>query len=191
MMDARTEKRIKALMKEQIEVVPYDPSWPGRYHELEKEVKRLVPRRLIQRIAHIGSTAVPGLPAKPIIDVQVEVSDLDEVRENVVSVMEEAGFEFIWRPTIGDEGDFYAWFILRDANGQRTAHVHMVRPGQASVDRIVFRDYLCAFPEEAKRYGDLKAELARRHPKDRAAYTAGKSAYVAEVLAKARREKWR
>lgn len=191
MMDARTEKRIKALMKEQIEVVPYDPSWPGRYLELEKEVKRLVPRRLIQRIAHIGSTAVPGLPAKPIIDVQVEVSDLDEVRENVAPAMEEAGFEFIWRPTIGDEGDFYGWFILRDANGQRTAHVHMVRPGQASVDRIVFRDYLCAFPEEAKRYADLKAELARRHPKDRAAYTAGKSAYVAEVLAKARREKWR
>lgn len=191
MMDARTEKRIKALMKEQIEVVPYDPSWPGRYLELEKEVKRLVPRRLIQRIAHIGSTAVPGLPAKPIIDVQVEVSDLEEVRENVAPAMEEAGFEFIWRPTIGDEGDFYAWFILRDANGQRTAHVHMVRPGQASVDRIVFRDYLSAFPEEAKRYADLKTELARRHPKDRAAYTAGKSAYVAEVLTKARREKWR
>lgn len=191
MMDARMEKRIKALMKERIEVVPYDPAWPGRYLELEKEVKRIVPRRLIQRIAHIGSTAVPGLSAKPIIDVQVEVSDLDEIRDVVAPLMEEAGFEFIWRPTIGDEGLFYAWFIMRDANGQRTAHIHMVQPGQASVDRIVFRDFLRAFPEEAKRYAALKEELARRHPKARAAYTAGKSAYVAEVLAKSRRTKWR
>ena len=191
MMDARMEKRVKALLKERFDVVPYDPTWPGRYAELEKEVKRIVPRRLIQRIAHIGSTAVPGLSAKPIIDVQVEVSDLEEVREAVAPLMEEAGFEFIWRPTIGDEGEHYAWFILRDANGLRTAHVHMVPPGQASVDRIVFRDYLCATPEEARRYADLKSELARRYPKDRARYTAGKSEYVAGVLAKARREKWR
>ncbi len=191
MMDPRMEKRIKALMKEKVDVVAYDPAWPQRYLELEKEVKRLVPRRLMQRIAHIGSTAVPGLSAKPIIDVQVEVSDLDEVRDTVAPVMEEAGFEFIWRPTIGDAAPYYAWFILRDANGQRIAHIHMVPPGQASVDRIVFRDYLCAFPEEAQRYAEIKAELARKHPKDRTAYTAGKSTYVAEVLAKARREKWR
>jgi GrpB-like predicted nucleotidyltransferase (UPF0157 family) len=167
-------------------VVPYDPAWPARYLEVEKEVKRLLPRRLMQRIAHIGSTSVPGLSAKPIIDVQVEV-----IRENVAPLMEEAGFEFLWRTTIGDDDPHYAWFILRDADGRRTAHIHMVRPGQASVDRIVFRDYLCAFPEEAKRYAELKADLARRHPKDRTAYTAEKSAYVAGVLAKARREKWR
>lgn len=191
MTDAKTEKRLKALAKEQIAVVPYDPAWPGRYAEIEKEVKRVVPRRLIQRIAHIGSTAVPGLNAKPIIDVQVEVSDLEEVREEVAPLMEEAGFEFLWRPTIGDADPHYAWFILRDADGQRTAHVHMVRPGQASVDRIVFRDYLCAFPEEAKRYSELKEDLARRHPKDRVAYTTEKSAYVADVVARAHREKWR
>jgi len=191
MMDARMEKRIKALVKERIEVVPYDPVWPSRYVELEKEVKRIVPRRLIQRIAHIGSTAVPGLSAKPIIDVQVEVSDLEEIRDLVAPLMEEAGFEFIWRPTIGDEGDFYAWFIMRDANGPRTAHIHMVPAGQASVDRIVFRDYLCAFPEEAARYADLKQELARRHAKDRAAYTTAKTNYINAVLSKARSTKWR
>ncbi|MBK7944936.1 MAG: GrpB family protein [Flavobacteriales bacterium] len=191
MTDARTEKRLKALAKEQIEVVPYDPSWPARYLEVEKEIKRVMPRRLIQRIAHIGSTSVPGLSAKPIIDVQVEVSDPEEIREHVAPLMEEAGFEFLWRPTIGDEDSHYAWFILRDADNRRLAHIHMVRPGQASVDRIVFRDYLCAFPEEAKRYAALKDSLAQRFPKNRTAYTAEKSVYVAEVVAKARREKWR
>ncbi len=190
-MDARTERRLKALDKEQIALVPYDPAWPQRYAELEKEVKRIMPRRLIQRIAHIGSTAVPGLSSKPIIDLQVEVSDAEEIRDTVAPLMEEAGFEFLWRPTIGDEDPFYSWFILRDADGQRTAHIHAVRPGKASVDRIVFRDYLIAFAEEAQRYAQLKLDLAQRYPKNRAAYSAAKTSYVNEVLAKARSSKWR
>lgn len=190
-MDARTEKRLKALDKEQIDLVPYDPTWPGRYADLEKEVKRIIPRRLIQRIAHIGSTAVPGLSAKPIIDLQVEISDADEVRDLVAPLMEEAGFEFLWRPSIGDEDPFYSWFILRDADGRRCAHVHVVRPGKASMERILFRDYLSAFPEEAQRYAELKRDLAQRYPKNRAAYAAAKTSHVNEVLAKARATKWR
>lgn len=190
-MDQRTERRIKTLTQERIALVPYDPEWPTRYAEIEKEVKRVVPRQHIQRIAHIGSTAIPGLSAKPIIDVQVEVGDLERIREEVAPLMEEAGFEFIWRPTMGDAAPFYAWFILRDANGQRTAHVHMVEPGQASVDRIVFRDYLRAHPAEMARYAELKADLAKRYPKDRTAYTLHKTTFVNEILGKARREKWR
>lgn len=191
MTDARTEKRLKALAKEQIEVVPYDPAWPARYLEVEKEIKRVMPRRLIQRIAHIGSTAVPGLFAKPVIDVQVEVSEPEEVRDLVAPLMEEAGFEHLWRPSIGDAAPYYSWFILRDADGGRVAHVHAVRPGQASVDRIVFRDYLCAFPDEVQRYAGLKLDLAKRYPKNRPAYTAAKTDYINTVLAKARSTKWR
>lgn len=183
--------RITTLSKERIAIVPYNAEWPKLYVELEKSIKQLVPRRLMQRISHIGSTAVPGLSAKPVIDIQVEVSDLEVIREEVVPLMEGAGYEFIWRPTMGDDAPFYAWFILRDEAGERLAHVHMVESGRASADRILFRDYLRAFPEEVQRYEALKLDLAKRFPNDRAAYTTSKTAYVNEVLNKARREKWR
>jgi len=188
-MDKRTEQRIKVLTKEQIVLVPHDAQWATRYSAVETELKSILPRMLMQRIAHIGSTAVPGLSAKPIIDVQVEVSDLELVKRDVAPRMEELGYEFIWRPTMGDDAPFYAWFIKRDDRGERSVHVHMVESGQASVDRIIFRDYLREHPDEVVRYEAHKQELAKRFPKDRESYTQHKTEYVCEVLAKARREK--
>ncbi len=188
---AAPKDRMAALDKERIAIVPYDESWPSVYTAIEKQIKVLMPRQLMQRIAHIGSTAVPGLSGKPIIDVQVEVSDLERVRTEIAPVMEEAGYEFHWRQTMGDADPFYAWFIRRNAQGERDAHVHMVGSGQASADRIIFRDYLRAHADEAERYQALKTELAKRFPKDRAAYTASKTEYVNEVLRKARGEKMR
>ena len=188
-MAAQQKDRIEALMKERIAMVPYDDQWPVRYAELELKLKKMFPRQLVQRIAHIGSTAVPGLSAKPIIDVQVEVSDLDLVQRDVVPVLEAEGYEFIWRPTIGEHAPFYAWFILRNEKGERIQHIHFVSPDQASVDRIVFRDYLRRHPEESASYEALKKDLAVRFPKDRAAYTQGKTDYINAVLLKARSEK--
>lgn len=179
-------KRIAALMKERIAVVPYDPEWPARYAELELRLKRLLPKNLVQRIAHIGSTAVPGLSAKPIIDVQVEVNDLAEVRERVVPMMEEEGYEFIWRPSIGESAPFYAWFIKRDDKGERTEHIHIVAPDHVSAERIIFRDLLRRFPEEAAAYEVLKNTLSKRFSKDRAAYTAGKTEFIQALLRKGR-----
>jgi GrpB-like predicted nucleotidyltransferase (UPF0157 family) len=188
-MDKRTEQRIKVLAREQILLVPHDAQWAARYSAVEAELKSILPRMLMQRIAHIGSTAVPGLSAKPIIDVQVEVSDLETVKRDVAPKLEELGYEFIWRPTMGDDAPFYAWFIKRDDRGERSVHVHMVESGQASVDRIIFRDYLREHPDEVVRYEAHKQELAKRFPKDRESYTQHKSDYVSEVLSKARREK--
>ncbi|MGV3638807.1 MAG: GrpB family protein [Flavobacteriales bacterium] len=188
MMDGTTPhaKRIAALMKERIAVVPYDPEWPKRYAELELRLKKLLPKNLVQRIAHIGSTAVPGLSAKPIIDVQVEVNDLEEVRERVVPLLEAEGYEFIWRPSIGESAPFYAWFIKRDAQGERTEHIHIVSPDHVSAERIIFRDLLRKHPEEAAAYEALKSQLVRKHTRDRAAYTAGKTAFIQDVLRKGR-----
>jgi GrpB-like predicted nucleotidyltransferase (UPF0157 family) len=188
-MDKQRPDRIEALSREPIHIEPYSPAWPMLYAEIEAELKALLPRMLMQRIAHIGSTAVPGLSAKPVIDVQVEVNDLEAVRREVVPKMEAAGYEFIWRPTMGDDAPFYAWFIKRNDKGERSAHVHMVESGQASVDRIIFRDHLRENPEEVKRYEALKRDLAERYPNDRTAYTQLKGDFVREVLAKARGEK--
>ncbi|MBK6831102.1 MAG: GrpB family protein [Flavobacteriales bacterium] len=190
-MAGTTKDRISALDRERIAIAPYDANWPLLYTEIEKQIKQMVPRQLMQRISHIGSTAVPGLSGKPIVDVQVEVNDLERVRETIAPLMEEAGYEFFWRPTMGDAAPFYAWFILRNEAKERIAHVHMVESGQASADRIVFRDYLRSHPEESARYEALKQDLAKRFPKDRASYTANKGSYVSEVLRKARGEKMR
>jgi len=188
-MDRKTQERIKALMREKFAVVPYDENWPARYAEEELRLKRLLPRHLVQRITHIGSTAVPGLSGKSIIDVQVEVTDLEVVREEYAPQLEAEGYEYIWRPSIGESAPFYAWFIRRGSDGQRTHHVHVVQPDKASADRIIFRNYLRRHPEEAKAYEALKLELLRRYPKNRAAYTQNKGEFVADVLVKARREK--
>lgn len=174
--------RIAELIREPIDIVPYDPEWPLRYAEEEARLARALPVDLVLRIAHIGSTAVPGLSAKPIIDIQVEVTSLDRVRREVVRIMQDLAYEFIWRPSMGEKAPFYAWFIKRDASGRRTHHVHMVEPDKASEDRVLFRDRLRRLPEERERYGSLKMRLAAHFANDRARYTLGKSAFVDEMV---------
>lgn len=181
--------RIAELTREPIAIEPYDERWPARYAEEEGRLLRSLPLDLVKRIAHIGSTAVPGLSAKPIIDIQVEVTSLDRVRREVVPIMQDLAYEFIWRPTMGEQAPFYAWFIKRNERGERTCHVHMVEPDQASVDRLVFRDFLRTHPDVARQYEALKQGLASAHPADRAAYTLSKTPFIAEVLRRAREER--
>lgn len=180
-------ERIRTLAREPIAIVPYDERWPALYAEEEARLARALPPDLVTRIAHIGSTAVPGLSAKPIIDIQAEVRSLDRVRRDVIPIMEDLAYEFIWRPTMGEQAPFYAWFIKRNAAGERIFHVHMVEPDQTSADRIRFRDHLRAHPDDRAAYEALKRELAVRHPDDRAAYTMNKTHHINRVLAKARR----
>jgi GrpB-like predicted nucleotidyltransferase (UPF0157 family) len=183
-MDESYRARIETLARERVDIVPYDPAWPAEYAREEAFLRAQLPADLVLRIAHIGSTAVPGSSAKPIIDVQVEVKDLQRVRSEVVPVLTTHGYECIWRPSIGERAPFYAWFIKRGQQGARSHHLHMVEPDDASSDRIRFRDLLRADKEELRRYETLKQALARQHPNDRAAYTRGKAAYIAELLGK-------
>ncbi len=188
-MSGRTNipaSRIQELTREHIAIVPYDIDWPARYAAIEERLARTLPLGLFTRIAHIGSTAVPGLSAKPIIDVQVEVTSLERVRREVVPMMQELGYEYIWRPTMGEEAPFYAWFIGRNAQGERTEHIHMVQPDPASEDRLLFRDFLRSHPAEASRYEALKQQLLRAHADDRAAYTQGKTDYIHSIVHQAR-----
>jgi GrpB-like predicted nucleotidyltransferase (UPF0157 family) len=174
--------RIAELTREEVSIVPHDPRWADMYAMEEAHLIRSLPPSRVKRIAHIGSTAVPGLRAKPIVDIQVEVDTLDHVHRDVVPIMEQMGYEFIWRPTIGEQTPFYAWFIKRGSDGKRTHHVHMVEPDKASSDRIRFRDILRAHPHLAAKYETLKQAMADRHAGDRAAYTASKTPFIQELL---------
>jgi GrpB-like predicted nucleotidyltransferase (UPF0157 family) len=157
-------------------------------------LRELLPADLVGRVEHFGSTAVPGLAAKPIIDVLVEVTSLDEARERAVPTLEAEGYEYVWRPTFGDDGEpWYTWFIKRDpASGVRTHHIHMVEPAETNPafsehwERLLFRDHLREHQDVAEEYGALKQRLAPKSPNDRVAYTQAKTAFIARVMADAR-----
>ena len=175
------EQRIRRVTQEDVALVPYDTRWPELFRQEKEHLLGCLPNDLVQRIEHFGSTAVPGLAAKPIVDVLVEVTDLEETRGRIAPVLEAQGYDYFWRPTHGDDGPpFYAWFIKRDpSSGARTHHIHMVeRDFVDHWDRLLFRDYLIEHPQAARDYQSLKRRLASAYPNDRVAYTEGKTEFI-------------
>lgn len=182
------EARIRRLSAEEVAIVPYDPRWPDAYHHEQEHLRSCLPPGLVGRIEHFGSTAVPGLGAKPIVDVLVEVSDLEATKSQIAPLLEAQGYDYLWRPTHGEDGPpWYAWFIKRDpASGARTHHIHMVEAHFEHWDSLLFRDYLIQHSETAREYETLKRRLASEHPHDRVAYTNGKAEFIQAVTATAR-----
>jgi len=183
-MKKSLQQRIEDAVREEIQIVAYDPSWPGQFAEEEAFLRSRLPEGMVVRIEHFGSTAVPGLAAKPVIDILAEVRSLDEARVCIAPILESEGYEYFWRPEF--EGPpYYAWFIKRNASGTRTHHIHMVEADSRLWIRLYFRDYLREFPGEAQRYSALKRALAAQFPGDRVGYTRGKSEYINSVTRKA------
>jgi GrpB-like predicted nucleotidyltransferase (UPF0157 family) len=187
------EQRIARLVEEEVEIRPYDPNWVELFDQESKHLRSCLPKELIRRIEHFGSTAVPGLAAKPIVDMLVEVTDLKRTKQEVAPLLESQGYDYFWRPTRGDDGlPFYAWFIKRyPYTGERTHHIHMVESGEPfSVhwERLLFRDYLIANPRVAKEYEVLKRRLATEFPRDRVKYTQAKTTFIERVMRDARGE---
>lgn len=181
------EEKIARVVREHVEICPYDPAWPGMFAAEKAHFLACLPRDLILQVEHYGSTAVPGLDAKPVVDMLVLVRDLETIREKVPPVLEAQGYDYFWRPTSGDyTPPFYAWFIKRDPQGQRTHHIHMVESGFPQCQGLVFRDYLREFPETARAYARLKRKLAAAYPGDRVAYTREKTGFIRHHTQKAR-----
>jgi GrpB-like predicted nucleotidyltransferase (UPF0157 family) len=176
------EEKIARVLNEEIAVVPYDPRWSKLFEQERLHLRSFLPSDLIGRIEHFGSTAVPGLSAKPIVDMLVEVTSLDETKQRIVPILEAQGYDYFWRPSSGDDvPPFYAWFIKRDQIGNRTHHLHMVESHFEHWDRLLFRDYLIDHPEVAIEYGNLKMRLADEHHRDRVAYTQAKNEFVKRI----------
>lgn len=185
------EERIARVVRERIAISPYDPRWPTSFRQEKEHLQVCLPSDLVRRIEHFGSTAVPGLAAKPIVDMLVEVTDLQATRDRIVPVLESQGYDYFWRPTSGNDGPpFYAWFIKRERSGTgaRTHHIHMVEGHFAEHwDRLFFRDYLIEQPDVAKEYEALKVRLAAASSHDRVAYTQGKTEFIVRVTEQAKR----
>ncbi|MBN2035968.1 MAG: GrpB family protein [Chitinispirillaceae bacterium] len=163
-----------------------DPRW-GRLYQREKErIKKALGGKNIVRIQHIGSTAVPGLVAKPTIDILLEVPEKIDAQW-IVEKMERLEYHYIARPeNPAPHMMFAAGYTVHGFKGQ-AYHVH-VRYG-GDWDELYFRDYLRAHPDVAKEYGELKIGLAQIHRNDREAYTGKKTAFIQGITVRARMEK--
>lgn len=165
-----------------IEVVSYDVQWPAQARaEAARFASALSADPRLLAIHHIGSTAVPGLAAKPTLDLLPVVSDL-ACLEEARAALEALGYQ--WR---GESEIPHRRYFTRTApQGARLAHVHCFPAGdQAIHHHLAFRDYLRAHPEIARAYAALKRECARAHPEDGAAYTERKAPFVHRALSDA------
>jgi len=176
------EDKIKRVTAEAVHVVAYDPTWPARFEEERDHLWACLPPGLVLRIEHFGSTAVPGLAAKPIVDLVIEVRDADEAKQVVPQRLEPQGYDCFWRPTSGDDvPPWYTWCIKRDRAGRRTHHLHFGEVGFKAAE-LRFRDLLRARPEVAQAYAELKERLAGEHHADRIAYTDAKTEFIRQAM---------
>jgi GrpB-like predicted nucleotidyltransferase (UPF0157 family) len=166
-----------------VRIVDPDPAWAGAARaELDRLAAALGPIAL--RLEHVGSTAVPGLAAKPILDLQLSVASLAPFAA-FADPLARLGYRFVPDPEMPDYP-----FFGRPPERPRSHHLHVcVAGGEQERRHLAVRDFLRAHPEEAAGYAALKRAVAARHPGDRLGYMAGKDRYVGELQARALR--WR
>lgn len=165
-------------MTRKVAVTAYNPDWPSRFQR-EAELIRAIFKDEILQIHHIGSTSIPGLAAKPVIDIMPVVIDIELV-DRFNTEMISLGYE-----PRGENGLHGRRYFQKGGN-QRTHHIHIYEKGNTETTRhLVFRDYLRANGEDAKKYGALKTKLAEQFPYDIDSYIKGKEALVKEIEMKA------
>lgn len=164
---------------EAILIVPYDERWPYLFETEAQAIRKAINPWITGGIHHVGSTAVPGLAAKPIIDIAVGVADLKSSRP-CIDVLIELGYHYApYRPEV------MHWFCKPDPS-HRTHHLHLLPAGSPRFeDEIAFRDYLRAHPQDAAEYEAMKKQLAATLSDDREAYTEAKTGFIARVTAAA------
>lgn len=161
-------------------MVEYDRLWPEQFAQEAERLRQAMGDALVA-VEHVGSTSVPGLSAKPVLDILIGVRVFGE-GEASVPALEALGYEC--RGENGIPGRLF--FRKGLVEYRRTHHLHMVETGHEQwVSMLSFRDYLRAHPDEARRYEALKHDLASRFRDDRRAYTDGKAEFVEAVLKKA------
>lgn len=162
------------LPKHKVLVCPYDPEWPNLYQQEEERLRKALGDWILD-IQHVGSTAVPGLASKPIIDIGIAIQSFDQGFDTI-PIMSELGYNF--RGEVGIPGRHF--FIY---GRPRTHHVHMSeKTNHDWIQRLKFRDHLRTHPESAKQYAELKTNLAQQFPNEISAYSEGKTAFIVDIL---------
>lgn len=164
---------------DEIHIAEYDDTYPQQFDEMSQWLRASLGTDLALRIEHYGSTAVPGLPAKPIVDILVEVPSFEAAKRRVLPILSGETWEG-WT-----YHQHLVFFQRRQLMGPRKFHVHFAPRGHRIWEGLAFRDYLRSHPAEAARYVELKRQLARTYRHDREQYTQSKTDLIQEMTATA------
>jgi GrpB-like predicted nucleotidyltransferase (UPF0157 family) len=154
----------------EVEIVEYDPAWPAAYQAERERLAPLLPAEV--QLHHFGSTAVPGLAAKPVIDM---IALVDELDAPIAALVQRGGYQY---PQAFNATLTHRRFLCYPTAAHRTHHLHLVDEPAELERRLCFRDRLRANPVLASEYVALKRALAERYSDDREAYTEAKSEFV-------------
>jgi GrpB-like predicted nucleotidyltransferase (UPF0157 family) len=168
-----------AWATETVEVRSPDPAWQASGERERETLQASLAQWLVVPVEHVGSTSVPGLAAKPILDLQAAIADL-----RAVPLIAEKLAPIGWHQ-VPPELDQRPWrrFFVKVGDGRRAAHLHVMVAGTARWDeQLIFRDALRADPSLAEAYAALKRDLVARHATDREQYSSAKAAFVRAVL---------
>jgi GrpB-like predicted nucleotidyltransferase (UPF0157 family) len=179
--DAAQANRVMEPDMDEVEIVNYDPRWPLLFDEEAKRLRAVLDPSLIVGLEHFGSTAVPDLSAKP--DILIAVRSLTDARASFVDPLRNLDYVY-WAENPKQDRMFFVKG-MPPFGVRRSHHVHVTEPDGEMWQRLAFRDFLRAHPEEAATYQRLKTRLAAEHQTDREAYTGAKSAYIESVMRKA------
>lgn len=167
------------MRQDPIKIVEYELNWPAEFTREKERLEPVLAPWLVLPIEHIGSTAVPGLPAKPIIDMLAVVTDRDAFGD-AMGLVHDLGW--VHAPELNDETD-RKWSLCFPTIAHRTHHLHVVEHDSHGWPRwLAFRDHLRANPEIAAEYALIKARLAGQDDQDRTKYRSGKAPFIDGVL---------
>lgn len=137
---------------------PYNPEWPKLFEAEKRAILKAIGQYILE-IEHIGSTAIPGIHAKPVIDIMIGVNKLADITPEVISILEKLGYVYVKQ--FEDKMPFRRFFQKNNSEGVRTHQIHLVEINNDFWKRhLLFRNFLRAHPNDAKRYEKLKLELA-------------------------------
>lgn len=175
-------RRWSNAASDRVELSEPDARWPKRFAVEAKRIRAVLDDDLNPRIEHVGSTAIPGIAAKPILDI-VLILPAEAGWDRLVAPLESLDYVY-WAENPRSDRMFFVKG-MPPYGTRRTHHVHVRRPDDA-VDMLLFRDHLSQRSDVAARYEALKRRLVRHHPTDREAYTRAKDRFIAAVLADAK-----
>jgi len=166
------------LIRGKVKVVDYNSNWPRLFQEEQEKLRKALGDK-VGDIEHVGSTSVPGLASKPIIDMIAEVDNLNIYIE-LIKPLSRLGYEYMPERISVDRA-----FFPKGPRENRTYHLSLVIKGSDGWrNPITFRDYLIAHPETKKQYQELKEKLAKKYPNDREKYTTAKAGFINKVAAR-------
>ena len=170
-----------------IELVEHSPDWNLKFEKERQLIDEKVGDRLVA-VEHVGSTAIPGIKAKPYIDISIEIPKESLFNKEIIQALE--GLDYHYFKQTGKGADYMVFVKGYNLNGlkEQIFHIHMCPGGHEMLEQVLFRDYLIAHPIRTREYEHLKVKLASQFKNDRLGYRIAKDHFITETIQRAKKE---